>query len=74
MVASAKELANQPFFRTDRSTLINLEHVVSYQRISRVKALLQLNGLKAPLVLGRRAISRLEKRYRAQTEKIDDHI
>ena len=74
MVAWAKELANQPFFRIDRSTLINLEHVVSYQRISRVKARLHPNGLKAPLVLGRRAISRFEKRYRAQTEKIDDHI
>jgi two-component system LytT family response regulator len=74
MVAWAKELANQPFFRIDRSTLINLEHVVSYQRISRVKARLQLNGLKAPLVLGRGAISRFEKRYRAQPEKIDDHI
>ena len=65
MVALVKELANTPFFRVDRSALINLEHVVRYQRISRVKARLQLNGLKEPMVLGRRAIARFEKVYRA---------
>ena len=74
MVASVKELANTPFFRVDRSTLINLAHVVSYQRKSRVKARLQLNGLKAPLVLGRRAIARFEKVYWAHPAQIEYHI
>ena len=64
--ASAKQRATTPFFRLDRFTLINRAHVVSYQRKSRDQARLQLNGMKEPLLLGRRAILRWDKAYHAR--------
>jgi DNA-binding LytR/AlgR family response regulator len=66
LVAWSKQLANTAFFRVDRFTVINLANVVSYQRISRDRAQLRLKGVKAPLLLGRRAILRLDNEYRAR--------
>lgn len=66
LVAWSKQLANTAFFRVDRFTVINLANVVSYQRTSRDHAQLRLKGVKAPLLLGRRAILRLAKEYQAR--------
>ncbi len=60
LVVWAKQLAHATFFRVDRFTLINLVHVVSYQRTSRDHAQLRLKGMKEPVRLGRRAILRLD--------------
>jgi HD-like signal output (HDOD) protein/DNA-binding LytR/AlgR family response regulator len=66
LVAWSKQLANTTFFRVDRFTFINLAHVVSYQRTSRDRARLHLKGVKEPLLLGRRAILRLDQRRPAR--------
>ena len=63
LVAWSKQLAQTTFFRVDRFTLINLAHVVSYHRTSRERARIDLKGVKAPLLLGRRAILRLNREY-----------
>ena len=60
LVAWVKQLAHSTLFRVDRFTLINLVHVVSYQRTSRDHAQLRLKGMKEPVRLGRRAILRLD--------------
>lgn len=66
LVAWVKQLAYASFFRVDRFTLINLVHVVSYQRASRDHAQLRLNGMKEPVHLGRRAILRLDREFKAR--------
>ena len=66
LVAWSKQLANTAFFRVDRFTFINLTHIVSYRRTSRDRARLSLKGVKEPLLLGRRAILRLDQRHPAR--------
>jgi len=66
LVAWVKQLAHSTLFRVDRFTLINLAHVVSYQRTSRDHAQLRLNGMKEPVHLGRRAILRLDQEFKAR--------
>jgi HD-like signal output (HDOD) protein/DNA-binding LytR/AlgR family response regulator len=66
LVAWSKQLANTTFFRVDRFTFINLAHVVSFQRTSRDRARFRLKGVKEPLLLGRRAILRLDQRHPAR--------
>ena len=67
LLAWSKPLANTTFFRVDRFTFINLTHIVSYRRTSRDRARLSLEGVKAPLLLGRRAILRLDQHYLARS-------
>ncbi len=67
LVSWLKQLKVTTFFRLDRFTFINLAHVVSYQRTSRDRARLSLMGVKEPLLLGRRAILRLDQEYRARS-------
>ena len=67
LVAWSKQLANTAFFRVDRFTVINLTHIVSYRRTSRDRARLSLKGVKEPLLLGRRAILRLDQHYLARS-------
>ena len=64
--AWVKQLAHSTFFRVDRFTLINVVHVVSYQRTSRDHAQLRLKGMKEPVHLGRRAILRLDQEFKAR--------
>jgi two-component system LytT family response regulator len=66
LLAWVKQLADSTFFRLDRFTLINLMHVVSYRRTSREHARLRIKGLKEPLLIGRRAILRLDQEYKAR--------
>ena len=66
LLAWVKQLADSTFFRLDRFTLINLVHVVSYQRTSREHARLRIKGLKEPVHIGRRAILRLDQEYKAR--------
>lgn len=66
LVVWAKQLDHATFFRVDRFTLINLVHVVSYQRTSRDHAQLRLKGMKEPVHLGRRAILRLDQEFKAR--------
>jgi two-component system LytT family response regulator len=66
LLAWVKQLADSTFFRLDRFTLINLAHVVSYRRTSREHARLRIKGLKEPLLIGRRAILRLDQEYKAR--------
>ena len=66
LVAWSESLANSTFYRLDRSILINLAHVVSYHRISRDKARLELKGFKEPIFLGRRAILRLHQEWKVR--------
>ena len=67
LVSWLKQLKDTTFFRLDRFTFINLAHVVSYQRTSRDRARLSLLGVKEPLLLGRRAILRLDQHYLARS-------
>lgn len=66
LVAWSESLANSTFYRLDRSILINLAHVLSYHRISRDKARLELKGFKEPIFLGRRAILRLHQEWKVR--------
>ncbi|NBQ57911.1 MAG: LytTR family transcriptional regulator [Opitutaceae bacterium] len=59
-----KLLNGTSFFRLDRSTIINLAHVVSYRRTSRDHAWIRLQGLKEPVHIGRRAILRLDQEHK----------
>jgi DNA-binding LytR/AlgR family response regulator len=61
-----KILEHTTFLPTDRSVIINLAHVVSYQMVSRDSACVVLKGSKEPLHLGRRGILRLNKEYKAR--------
>ena len=61
-----KILEHTTFLPTDRSVIINLAHVVSYQMASRDSACVYLKGSREPLHLGRRGILRLNKEYKAR--------
>jgi DNA-binding LytR/AlgR family response regulator len=64
--AWTKILEHTTFLPTDRSVIINLAHVVSYQMVSRDSARVCLKGSREPLHLGRRGILRLNKEYKAR--------
>jgi DNA-binding LytR/AlgR family response regulator len=64
--AWTKILEHTTFLSTDRSVIINLAHVVSYQMASRDSARVYLKGSREPLHLGRRGILRLNKEYKAR--------
>ena len=66
MVRFRKELAVTSFFQINRFTIINLAYVVRYHRTSRDRAYVHLMGVNGPLLLGRRAVSRLDEEYRAR--------
>jgi len=56
-----KQLPSPPFFRLDRSHIINSSQTIQLDRKSRDEALLMLDGLVEPLVLGRTAQIRLRE-------------
>jgi len=56
-----KQLPSPPFFRLDRSHIINSSQTIQWDRKSRDEALLMLDGLVEPLVLGRTAQFRLRE-------------
>jgi len=56
-----KELPTPPFFRLDRSILINLERITSIKHRSRDETFVWIEGLAEPLKLGRAGWARLRK-------------
>jgi two-component system LytT family response regulator len=56
-----KQLPSPPFYRLDRSHIINTSLTIQLDRKSRDEALLMLDGLVEPLVLGRTAQIRLRE-------------
>ena len=61
-----KNLGPAVFFRVDRFTVVNLTHVLRYDRKRRDEALLYVRGLKEPLLLARRAVLRLDRENKAR--------
>lgn len=54
-------LPSPPFFRLDRSMIINLERLSKVERLSRNDAQLWMRGLEEPLEIGRTALARLQE-------------